>query len=273
MEKTNNDETKDKSILDVDPTEDISEEKEQSSPPHSYAGEDRIERSSLSLKEKMRAERAILESNMEGMDKKERFKYLLYYHKWYLVMAGIALILICMFTWSAIDSRKPQVLYMDILNCNMGSDVNISVLKEHYDSIYGKNYKMRLYYSDTIGLEHKKQYPTASSYASFPAACAANMYDVVITDKDGLDWCTANSSIYAPVSVLSEETMKMIADDLVSAYDKNGNLVDAAVNISDTEFAKSLNLPYDKIYLCFPGNNEENLYNAENLLNFIYNKQ
>ena len=250
-----------------DPSDDKNDDPKE--PVHSYAGEDRIERTSLSLKEKFKAEKELLRSNMDGMDKKEKISYLVYYYKWYALLTAIVIIAIGIGIRAYLDSKKPRALYIDILNCNMEADDHI--LKDYFDLQYGKAYKMYIGVADTIGIEHKKKYPTAASYNSFPAACAANMYDVIVTDRDGLDWCTANSSIYAPETIISEPLLNKVSDSLISTVDGNGNLVTSAIDISDTDFAKALKLPYEKVYLCFPGNLDENIENAEKLLKFIYN--
>ena len=49
-----------------------------------------------------------------------------------------------------------------------------------------------------------------------------------------------------------------------------GNPAEMVIDVSDTDFAKSLNVGYDKIYMGFPGDEERNHTAVRDLLMYIY---
>jgi hypothetical protein len=50
----------------------------------------------------------------------------------------------------------------------------------------------------------------------------------------------------------------------------NGNDAEMVIDISDTEFAKSLNLGYDDVYIGFPGDQQDNHERVADLLNYLF---
>ena len=113
----------------------------------------------------------------------------------------------------------------------------------------------------------------STSYESFPLLCSENYYDIIISDKKGIDFCV-ESYIAQPIedilsSDIIEEITQKYPDIIHSVKEENGESTNIYIDISDTDFAKDLNLSYNKVYICFPGKSSQNVKNAERAMRFI----
>jgi hypothetical protein len=96
-------------------------------------------------------------------------------------------------------------------------------------------------------------------------------FDIIITNDTGLKYCSTAGIANQLRGYFDAEVYDAIKPYMYDSEDANGTLFPYALDISDTDFAKSLNTGYDDIYLAFPGVNDENKQNAIQLIEYIYN--
>lgn len=81
-----------------------------------------------------------------------------------------------------------------------------------------------------------------------------------------------NAEITYPLKkYLPADIYTLVEDRVVETAGYDGSVVPFAIDISDTDFAKSLNLGYDDVYIGFPGNTDQNYKNAKRMLKYILN--
>lgn len=236
--------------------------------------EDNLELHSLSFRDRQRAKRARIKEHMEGMTKGQKFGYILSYYKGRIIL-GLVLLAICIAIPVTIYKKsRPVALSYCIVNSPEPSAVDTSFVDEYLD-FYNLNGAYQLESDVTVHLdkdtylEEYSQNFSASVYTELPMLCFNGFYDVMIMDEKGLEYCAMQEIIYPLRNYLPAEIYSEVESRICTADDNDGVNVPFAIDISDTDFAKGLNLGYDKVYLGFPGNTERNYVNAKRMLKFI----
>lgn len=242
--------------------------------------EDNLELKRMRFRERTRIKRERLRQNMEGMSKKEKISYFLYYYKWNIVFGIVILVLAVTIPVTLYKNSRPVAISYAILNSHYPENIDNSVFDEYMD-YYGFTNKQQIIsgnYSYLNQATYEEDYaanPNSANFTSLPMLCYNGYYDVIITDKTGLEYCAAQSLIQPLESALYPDVYNALSkehpDSVTQAENTNGKLCEYGIDISDTAFAQSLNLDYDDIYICFIGYDERNLSNARKLLNFIFN--
>lgn len=241
--------------------------------------EDNLEIHNLKGKAKRQAKRERIQEYTEGMSKKEKVAYYVYYYKWKALFGAIIIIAFISLTKTLYLQNRPVAISYGVVNCDM-YEMDISVLEKDYIDYYGfsKKYQTRNAFPIHYNLEtYEEDYaknPDDISYTSFPTLCDKDYYDVIITDMAGLEYCAKTALVNPLTACLTPDLDKVIredyADRIVLVENYNGDLTEYAIDISGTEFARKLNPGYDDVYLCFPGTAPENVSNIRRLLNFIF---
>ena len=236
--------------------------------------EDNLELHSLSFRDRQRAKRARIKEHMEGMTKGQKFGYILSYYKGRIIL-GLILLAICIAIPVTIYKKsRPVALSYCIVNSPEPSAIDTSFVDEYLD-FYNLNGAYQLESDVTVHLdkdtylEEYSQNSSASIYTELPMLCFNGYYDVMIMDEKGLEYCAMQEIIYPLRNYLPAEIYSEVEPRICTADDNDGVTVPFAIDISDTDFAKGLNLGYDKVYIGFPGNTERNYINAKRMLKFI----
>ena len=224
---------------------------------------------------------------MRDMTGFQKFKYILYYGKVYIIILCIAIAasIYCIHTMSE-NSRPVGISYV-VLNC----DNNTTALTvatdgnpfKDYLEKYGLNTKKYQNHSNTrvmVDLEtqeddYYKDILSSGFLSQFREFMETDFYDVVITDKKGLDYMIKSETkvrLKVMDDVLSAE---LLNEDIIKEHTvREKDLADieypVALDIRETEFAKALKLPYTDVYLCYAGTSDENKKNAEQLTRYIF---
>lgn len=239
--------------------------------------EDNLELKRMSKKERRAAKRERFRRNTEGMSKKERTSYFLYYYKWQLIGIVAILALATYIPIQIYKNTRPVALSYAVIN--VSSDKVNSDFEDEYRQMYDmeKGYQIRSDFTTTLsfkGYELEASDAYSANYMKFPTLCYDNYYDVIISNMAGIEY-SGSCGIIRPVSSsFSSETIELVKARLgesaiVEVADEDGKPVQYAINISHTEFAKNLETGYDDVYLAVAGISETNKTNAEKLIKFI----
>lgn len=230
----------------------------------------------MSRKERRAYRRAELDRYTEGMNRRQRIGYFFTCHQWKILMSLMVIVSVSIISYAVYRQTRPVAISYGIINSTDPYSTDDSVFDD-YKAYYGidKTEKLRavtnLYYDLSTWEEDYNE--NAAEYSSFPLLCGENMYDILITDRTGLECCSYINLIY-PLDTLGSGLTELfegeLADYVITAKDSADHISAYAVDISGTEFAERLNIGYDDVYLCFPGNSDENQENVRKLLNYIF---
>ncbi len=241
--------------------------------------EDNLEMSQLSFRKRWAIRKKRIKKEMEGMARMQKVEYLLSYFKWPLIFIVGGLLLLILMIIGIKNSSKTVILAISTINVPDKTIVTEEIFNDY------KNYKssdgritsevgtIKLDTEVHFSLEtYEQQYSNDSndySLTQFPVLCSTDFFDVVITDRDGLDFCSASNLILDPETVISPTTVLALREHQANAKDNIGTSYFYAYDITDTEFAKSLGYE-DKVYMAFPGSGDTNKYNAERFLCYLF---
>lgn len=239
--------------------------------------EDNLELRTMSRKDRLAAKRERYRKNVEGMSKKEQRKYFLYYYKFAIMGVILFLALAIYIPVTIYKNSRPVALSYAVLNT--GTYQIDKSFEDDYCKLFGleKGYQILSNTSVSLSLEDYAENggnSYSSDYMQFPTLCYDNYYDIIISDKAGIEYC-GNAGMARPVdSSLSAEFLAVLENDyncsLLSVKDEDDNITAFAVDISGTDFAKNLNTGYSDVFLCVAGTSDRNKANAEKMLKFIF---
>ncbi len=243
--------------------------------------EDNLELSQLSKHERKKVLRQRLKAEMADMTTKEKIRHFFTYYAGKFFALLLAAVIVIFMAVTVIKNNRPIVLSYAIINSPNSYALDTSVLDDGYIDFYDFSGKQQVKSQINISVDLdtcEKQYeknPNDIAFTGFPAACADNYYDIIISDKKGVEYCAAKSLIYPletalPSNLYETFTSDEYKDRLFSANGSDNNAYVFAIDISDTDFAKSLHLGYEDIYICFPGNSDANKFNVKQAVNYIF---
>lgn len=253
----------------------------QAAPKEDLKIEDSLELATMSRKERRSVKKKRYKETTNGMTKTQKFQYFLYAYKMEILLPLMVLICVGLIAFAFLRNGRPVALSYAVVNCEDLDVLDTSGIDEDYMNYYGFDNKYQLssvldlnYDLNTSSSETVKD-GESGNYIAFPTLCRENYYDVIITNRAGLEYLSYNSIIYPIDEALSADLYSLFSaeykDRFSSSFDYTGKSMSYAIDISDTDFAKSLNTGYDDIYICFPGNSEDNQTNVKRLCKFIFN--
>ncbi len=243
--------------------------------------EDNLELHGLSGRQRRKELRKRFYADMADMDTKSKVKFFFRYNKWKIIIPILIIAIVISTAGTIINNKKPVAISYAIINSPNYYDMNTDVIEKDYMEYYGmttKKYQIistgGINYDLDTYEEDAQQYSNSAAYTSFPTNCRTNYYDIIITDQKGLEYCAKTSLIYPVDDVFTADLSNAISKNysalLTSAKDYDDNEEVFAIDISGTDFAKSLNLDFDQAYICFPGSDTSNIENVRKMLNFIF---
>lgn len=230
---------------------------------------------------------ARMKAEMKDMPPLKKVGYLLYYNKVYIILAAILIIWIISFINTQRANSLPTAISYAILNT--GNHTTAYEL-ESPDNPFNDYLKEFGYTEDgtfqvqgnaSIELskdtqrdDYVRTQESSAAVMQFGGLLDKDFYDVIITDEPGLDYLVTGEDsirIQPADQILGEYVDYLdISDRIISLKDKTGTEYKVAVDISDRDFTKKLDLPYDKVYLCFGGKSEENKENARRFCEYLF---
>lgn len=243
------------------------------------SGEDNLELRRMKFKDRLRAKREKIKANTEGMSGWEKFKYYVYYYKWHFILGLLALFCIIAIPTAIYKNSRPVSISYAVVNSPAPEEINEKLFNEYaayYNLTDGYQIRNSIYVTLSQA-DYESEFAKEegdSSYTQFPTLCWNNYFDIILTNETGLNYCSANSLIQPIEDRLYDDIYQAIIAKypkaMVKSPNYDGKPVEFAVDISNTQFAKDLNLGYDKVYVCFPGGSEQNITNVRRFLNYVF---
>ena len=245
----------------------------------SLTAEDNLELHSLSRKERNKAKREKYRQTTADMNCKEKINYFFYYFKVPILVSLAVIVGVTFITISLYRNTRPVAISFALLNSPSIEYLTKDDFKgymDYYDM--PSSYRMIDFYSNKADIDIYEDYysknPDDALYAQFPSLCYNDYFDVVISDKTGIEYCGKMSLIIPPEDSLDLSMRKYINDNcperIISVKNVNDDMTPYAIDISGTEFAESLGLDYDDVYIALPGQSARNIANSKRLLNYIF---
>ena len=254
-----------------------------------FTGEDNLELHKMNFSDRMKAKKERFRKNTEGMSTKEKISYCVYYYKWPVIISALLIFLLIYVSISVYKNTRPVALGYAVINSPKPGYINKDVFDEYMECYnFTNGYQIT---SATDIQMSMKQYnelyeqgniDNNTDYSQFPLLCWNGYYDIIITDKAGLEYCSSESVIEPLDTALSDDIYSIVytdfAKDITTAPNYNNDYVDYAINVSNNEFIKNLNVGYDEVYICFPSSvsaesdiRERNIGNRRRILKLIFN--
>lgn len=249
----------------------------ESTPSNSVITENNLELSTMTKKERRAARRAKNREFTKDMSKGERFLYYFDYYKWAVIIPIICIIFVAYCARTIYKNTRPVALGYVVLNVSEEHSVDTSFEDDFVDYIHMTG-SYQFYRSAGLDidydyfLEHKEYITTSNStdYNILSTECEVGDFDVIISNTTGIRFCSAEGIAKTLKGYFDSEAYQLLEPYMVEFPDQYGTNKAYAIDISDTEFAKSLKLEYDDIYLAFPGASDRNLTNSLKLLEYIF---
>ena len=241
--------------------------------------EDNLELRRMKFSARTKAKLERLKANTEGMSKWEKFKYYVYYYKWHVILGALALFCIIAIPMAIYKNSRPVSISYAVVNSPAPDKINEKLFNEYasyYNMLDGYQIRNSIYvtlsqedYENEFGKQEGD-----SSYTQFPTLCWNNYFDIIITNETGLNYCSANGLIQPIEDRLYDDIYTAIKSKhpkaFVTSLNYDENPVEYAIDISNTQFAKDLNVGYDKVYVCFPGESQQNFTNVRRFLKYVF---
>lgn len=252
-----------------------------------FTGEDNLELHKMSPSERRKAKRERFKKNTEGMTKKEIFSYFLYYYKWPVIFGALFIFVAIYAAISIYNNTRPIALGYALINSSDPDHLNQAVIDEYMDC-YGfdsgyqimDDKEVRMSYEEYEQLASQGNMDNNTDYSQFPLLCWNGYYDIIFTDKAGLEYCSRESVIEPLENAFTKDLNDIIygsySDLFIESPDYEGKSVDYAIDVSDCEKIKELNLGLEEVYICFPASTpqnddrDRNLSNRKRFLKFIF---
>lgn len=242
--------------------------------------EDKLEFATMTRKERRAAKRKRLKETTEGMTFVQKLQYFLYAYKMEILLPLIVIIAVSLIVVAFFRGNKPIALSYAVVNCEDLETLDTSVIETDYWNYYGfdDNYQFQkvldLKYDPSISTNEASRDAESGNYIAFPTLCDENYYDIIITNKRGLEYLSESSIIHTLGEALPSDLYDIFTadynDQITTSPAYTGKSSPYAINISDTDFAKKLNPGYDDVYICFPGVSEDNQKRVKQICNFIF---
>ena len=247
---------------------------ENSESPKKFDSYDRITKNPF---KRMKYDREQIAEEMKDMSFWGKVKYIFYYYKWHMFVTLIVLFVI--FEVISIiyqNSRPVAISYVIINSYSLDDTLNTDIFTDYADYYqFDNGYKTDSVVDIILDFEKYKENSeyliNNYRYMSFSTYCSENYFDILFTDRSGLDVCSARSHVYPVDQILNEENFEKCKSQgrLTASTGYGGDIGYFAIDISDIPAVKAMNLRYTEIYLAFPGKSQQNIDNANRFVSYI----
>lgn len=234
--------------------------------------ENKLDLALMSKKERHAAKKAAYKEYTSTMSGKERISYFFYCYKWHIIIPICCILLILCYSMAFYRNSRPVALSYTVLNAEEFD----KTFHEDYLSYFNmpENHVVKATAGYIVNYDYYKKNTVSATregtnYSTLALTCQTGTFDVVIGDGAGIKYCTFVEIVKPLDLYFTEEQYAALEDYIVKFQDSSYTFYPYAIDISDTEFAKRLNLEYSKVYMAFPGVSEENMTNSLRLLEYV----
>ena len=233
--------------------------------------DNRLDMHSLSRKEK----RKFKKEQIEETTASEKRKYLLYYYKERIIITAGILIVASILGWQIYKGTRPITISYAVINCKNQLDFNANAFEKYAEDIdQKKGYQIKGETNVELKRdEYTKSYEqnaNSQKYINFETMATADYYDVIFTDMEGAIYCGMMEIFYPLDRFLDAEHYAKVKDRIIKLDNMQGQSTEYAIDVSDCEFIKSLNLGYDDVYIGFPGDQQENHDRVNQFIDYLF---
>ena len=243
--------------------------------PAEITEQSRLDLHGLSRKEQRQIKKQQLAETIADMTPSQKCKYLLYFYKERILVTVIIIAALWFITSNAYRVTRPVTISYSVINCGDSLEFNSEPFNEYAEAIgKSKGYQIKGDSNVVItGTENTGEYKAninGEIFVNFMNLVGSDYYDVLFADDTAANYLTS-ANVFTPLNeYLDADTYALVKDHIVTYKDMNGNIIEAAVDVSDTAFAKSLKTGYNKVYIGFPGKKERNHQAVKEFLEYIY---
>lgn len=234
--------------------------------------ENKLDLAVMSKKERRAAKKAAYKEYTSTMSGKEKVSYFFYCYKWHIIIPICCVLLIACYGIAFYRNSRPVALSYTVLNAEEFD----KTFHADYLSYFNmpENHVVKATAGYIVNYDYYKKNTVSASregtnYNTLALTCQAGTFDVIIGDGAGIKYCTFVEIVKPLDLYFTEEQYSALEDYIVKFQDSSYTFYPYAIDISDTEFAKGLNLEYSKVYMAFPGVSEENMTNSLRLLEYV----
>ena len=237
----------------------------------------RLELKGLSKKERRKKKKEYFQETIKDMTPSQKRKYYLYYYKEIIIAVIVGVVLISMLSVSIYKTTRPISISYAVVNCHNQFDFGVDAFEKYTKAIKkteddGYQIKASTTYS-IVAKEYEEEYeanPNSQLYIQFTTLCASDYFDIVFTDLEGAVYCGKQELFYPLDKFLKPEYYELVKDRIIKLNNMDGVATEYAIDISDLQFAKDLNLGYEKVYIGFPGDQQGNHDRIEEFLDYLF---
>ncbi|MCR5214158.1 MAG: hypothetical protein K6E10_07055 [Eubacterium sp.] len=237
--------------------------------------DDRLELHSMTKKERKEYKKKKFKETTEGMTPAEKRRYTFYYHKEKIIVATISIICLVILAVTLYKNTRPTCISYVVINCVDQFEFNADAIDEYAKSI-GKFDGYQIH-GDTNVYAKEDEYnasyeanPNSQKYISFQTLADSHYYDIVFSDMEGALYCAGMDIFYPIDKYLDQEHYDKIKDRIVVLNNMDGQPAQLAIDVSDLEFIKSLNVGYNDVYIGFAGDQESNHVAVNDFIDYLF---
>lgn len=241
--------------------------------------DDLLALSEMSTKQRMSYKWDRLKKRLDTMEPDEKRKYVIHYYKYHFLIALLALFLLGCAGAKLYDNSRPVDLFVVIANdFNLDREESIpDIIEDAYRARYEspKSHKIEVVESMDLSGNIYEEESYVSSIQMW-AYIKDDDLDAVIGNSGAMNYMIQDDSVIPLDEYLPEDLYKQVEDRIVMGKDEKNKVVrggeefPVAIDISDTEFAKSLNLSYKDVYIILPSNRKENIERSIKFIDLVF---
>lgn len=209
----------------------------------------------MSLKEQFKKEIITESQKIKEMSFQDKLWYIWEYYKFHIGGVIVAIMLISIVITSIYNTTIHPGLYCIIINSQSAEELDTSILEQDFHELMGFGQKQPIYaesmfisYGDTA---------TEYSYASMAkisALVASKDLDVLMADMESIEHYASLDGLADLTQVLPDDILTAAEDCMVFAADSSGQPLAVSLDISKTNFARTMHLSEDASNLSIVSN-------------------